>query len=254
MKKFLALILGLVMLLGCVSAVAEEAQVDPESMVYESKWVCGDVDMEIYQEEEGFRIMIIRTDDYPAGTCWQYSATYKAEDKSLVAVPTGTKNAITYTEDGTFEFGKTAYEDGEAVFSLNADGQLVWKDQKEDAGKDMLFRKIGNYDKTVWVCDRAKIEMYWEEEGYKVYVEWASTAEESRVWMYSCTYRADTDSLTGFGSCEDLVYDESGTLVSNTEVYSEGAVEFSLTEDHKLVWKDLKEDAGKGMLFELMDF
>ncbi len=255
MKKLLAVMMALALLLGCALALGEESyQIEPESMVYESKWVSEGFTAEIYQEEEGFRVLITRMDDYPNGTCWEYSALYNAESKKLLSMPTGVKSAITYTEDGTFEFGKSVYEDGEAEFSLTEEGTLVWKDLKEDAGKGVEFRKIGFFDGTVWVCDRAKIEMDWEEEGYKVYVEWGSNAWESRVWMYSCYYDPQTNSLSGFGTCEDLTYDDNGIVSSSEEVYDLGEVAFALTEDGRLQWFDAVEDAGKDMLFERMDY
>ncbi len=252
MKKMLAVFLALV-LLCCGCALAEGSSADA-GMVFDSKWVNENISAEVRMEDDGFRVLILRMDDYPQGTCWEYSAVYSPETGKLVAVPTGRKSTITYTEDGTFTFGETAYEDGDAEFSLTAEGKLVWTDKKEDAGKGAELEKIGWFDGSKWVCDRASIEMDWEEEGYRVYVEWGSNAWESTVWMYSCFYDAATNSLSGMGSCENLEYDDDGKVVSSGVVYEDGDVTFTLTEEGKLLWKDAKEDAGKDMQFERMEY
>ncbi len=254
MKKLLAALTALVLMLGCGLSLAEEAQVEAESLVYDSKWVSETLSAEIIQEEEGFRVMIIRMDEYPLATCWEYSALYHQEDGKLLTMPTGIKSTVSYTEDGTFDFTGTLYEDGEAEFSLTEDGKLLWKDLKEDAGKDVQMEKIGWFDGSQWVCDRARIEMDWEEEGYRVYVEWSSNAWESTVWMYSCVYDAATNSLSGFGSCENLEYDDDGLVKASGEVYDMGGVSFTLNEDGKLLWQDAVEDAGKDMAFERLDY
>ena len=41
-----------------------------------------------------------------------------------------------------------------------------------------------------WVCDRASIEIVWEEEGFRVFISWGSSAAETSVWEYSCHYIA----------------------------------------------------------------
>ena len=40
-----------------------------------------------------------------------------------------------------------------------------------------------------WQCGRASIEMYWEEEGFRVHIRWGSSAWEHTEWEYSCYYR-----------------------------------------------------------------
>ncbi len=253
MKKMLAFLAALV-LLCCGCALAEGTSADAAGKAFDSKWVNENTSVEINLEDDGYRVMIVRTDEYPQATCWEYSAVYVPETGKLAAVPLGRKSSVTYTEDGTFSFGETLYEDGEAEFSLTEAGRLVWKDMKEDAGKDAEFEKIGWFDGSVWVCDRARIEMDWEEEGYRVYVEWSSNAWESTVWMYSCFYDAATNSMSGFGSCENLEYDDDGNVISSGVVYEDGEVTFTLTEEGKLLWKDAKEDAGKDMQFERMEY
>ena len=103
-----------------------------------------------------------------------------------------------------------------------------------------------------WACDRASIEMNWEEEGYRVLISWGSSAWENSEWEYSCYYHEEDKTLVSmpFGSRTDYVYGDDGELVSATEIYSDGSATFSLDGEGKLIWQDEKENAGDGMRFD----
>ena len=75
-------------------------------------------------------------------TEWEYSCLYQADDNSLAAMPTGIRTDVVYGDDGEVASYQTVYEDGDAVFTLDEDGFLLWKDLKEDAGKDMRFEHV----------------------------------------------------------------------------------------------------------------
>jgi len=63
---------------------------------------------------------------------WEYSAALNPEKSALTTVPFG----LHYRQDTvTSEWVETYYEDGDAVFTLNDAGMLLWSDLKEDAGK-----------------------------------------------------------------------------------------------------------------------
>ena len=104
----------------------------------------------------------------------------------------------------------------------------------------------------VWQCDRASIDIVWEEEGYRVLVEWANSAWETTTWEYSCYYHEDDCTLVSmpFGRCTEWVYGEDGECVSAEEAYDDGTAVFSLDDDGCLIWQDEKENAGEGMKFE----
>ena len=104
----------------------------------------------------------------------------------------------------------------------------------------------------VWQCDRASIEIVWEEEGYRVLVRWGSSAWEETEWEYSCYYHEDDNTLVSmpFGMRTDLVYSEESELPAYTIVYEDGQATFPLDEEGHLIWTDEKENAGEGMLFE----
>ena len=255
MKKLTAALLGLMLALCvcCLPALAEEKAGDDAAGAFVSKWVNEEGTVEIVRQDDELKAQIVRGGEYPAATCWEYSVAYDAETGTLVSVRPGVKLAITFGEEGGFDISETLREGCEAGFALDAQGRLVWQDDMENPGGGEAFAKIGNYDCTVWVCDRASIEIYWEEEGYKVSVTWASSAFEETEWMYSCYYDPETDSLMdpGTGIRSESVYGEGGEMVSHTDVYDDGEAVFSLDADGHLVWKDMKEDAGAGMVFEL---
>ena len=106
----------------------------------------------------------------------------------------------------------------------------------------------------VWACDRATLEMYWEEEGFRVLIRWGSSAWEHTEWEYSCYYHEENDTVVSmpFGIRTDFVYGDNGELVSATEVYNDGEATFSLDAEGRLHWQDEKENAGEGMAFDKM--
>ena len=106
-----------------------------------------------------------------------------------------------------------------------------------------------------WVCDRASIEIVWEEEGFRVFISWGSSAAETSEWEYNCHYIAETKSLEAMptGIHTDNVYGADGEIVSSTVIYDDGEATFTLDEEGRLLWHDVKEDAGKDMLFERVE-
>lgn len=104
----------------------------------------------------------------------------------------------------------------------------------------------------VWQCDRASVEMYWEEEGFRVMITWGSSAWEQSVWQYSCYYHEDTKTVVSmpFGMRTDYVYGDDGEIVSATDAYNDGEATFLLDDEGYLIWQDEKENAGEGMRFE----
>lgn len=104
----------------------------------------------------------------------------------------------------------------------------------------------------IWECDRATIEMVWEEEGYRVLIHWGSSAWEATTWEYACYYNAEDNTLlsTPFGIRTEWIFDDNGEEKSATVVYDDGIAGFSLDEEGRLLWLDDKDDAGKDMRFE----
>ena len=104
----------------------------------------------------------------------------------------------------------------------------------------------------VWQCDRASIEIVWEEEGYRILIHWGSSAWECTEWEYSCYYHEDDNTLVSmpFGIRKELVYSDDNELPEITVVYEDGDAVFSLDEEGHPIWTDLKENMGENMQFE----
>ena len=264
MKKFIAIVMALMLALSLAAFAAAESEEEmdygkahPESLVFDSEWVSAEANAKIYCEDGGFKISITQNQTWPEAFMWEYSCLYHEDTKTLVSMGFDTKYRITYEASGQggFEISETLYEDGAATFSINDQGKLIWKDEKEDAGKGIEFTKIGWFNDTSWVCDRANIEIAWQDEGYKVFVQWGNSATESSEWDYSCYYDAATNSLTSLAIAtrSELTYNEDGTVASWVDVYTDGSATFKLDADGHLLWQDNKEDAGKDMVFERVD-
>jgi len=148
MKKLLALLLVLLLAVPCAMAEDEEledaVEMPEAAAVFEGIWACDRASMEIIWEEEGFRVLITWGSSATEMTEWEYNCFYHEEDHSVVSVMNnGTKTDFLYDENGEIVSSDIAYEDGEATFTLDEENHLIWKDAKEDAGKDMLFEYQG---------------------------------------------------------------------------------------------------------------
>ena len=110
--------------------------------VYEGKWQCDRATVSMDWEEEGFKVLIIWGNGASETTEWEYSCYYHENDRTLVSMPFGLRTEVVYNDDGSTASFNQVYEDGDAVFSLDADGSLIWKDLKDNAGEGLRFAKI----------------------------------------------------------------------------------------------------------------
>ena len=113
-----------------------------EAAAFEGVWQCGRTTVAMYWEEIGFKVLISQSGSAWEQTEWEYSCFWHAENNTVVSMPFGTRTAYVYGEDGEIASVTEAYSDGIAVFLLDADGCLVWQDEKENAGAGMRFEKI----------------------------------------------------------------------------------------------------------------
>lgn len=227
MKKFFALFLALCLALGVTAALAEEDEIGyypdehPESKVFDSVWVAEDGDWraEVYGEDGGYKLMVVhRLEDKE--DVWEYSALYDEAEKTLVSEPFGLHYTQSVSNPNT-EWD-THYEDGEAVFSINENDKLIWKDQKEDAGSGLEFLRIGNFFGTQWENAGTVVEFYaWYEGEYDI-----------RVFKYEDGSIADNAILKGSYNPETDAVEASGCF-NDGETFD---VTFSYNEDNDLVW------------------
>ena len=147
MKKVFLVLMAFILAITCTAALAEEApaaQEAPDPDNYSGVWQCDRASIEINWEEEGYRVFIEWSSSALEHTEWQYSCFYHEEDNTLVSMPFGLKTDVVYTEGSDEPAYTDIYDDGQATFSLDEDGRLIWQDEKEDAGKDMHFERVGD--------------------------------------------------------------------------------------------------------------
>ena len=249
----------------------EEFEPMPEAAAaFEGVWQCGPATIDMFWEELGFKVLVQVNGNANEVAEWEYTCYYHEDDNTVVALPFGIHAVRSYNENGEFVAYNELYTGGEATFALTENGMLTWTDEKENCGEGMLFEKIADEpfgddfeDESVpmpekaaafegeWQCDRATIEMYWEELGFKVLVEWSSSAWETDEWEYSCYYHEEDNTVVAvpFGTHAQVKYNDEGAVIEHTELYDDGMAVFSLTKDGFLTWNDEKDNAGEGMLF-----
>lgn len=71
-------------------------------------------------------------------TEWKMSGSFDPQTLTI-SYENGVKTVIAYEADGTTETETVEYEDGTGRIVFGGDGTATWEDDKEDAGKDMLF-------------------------------------------------------------------------------------------------------------------
>jgi len=140
----------------------------PEAAAYYSTWVAEDGDwrMEVYDEDGGLKLMIVHQLGDNKEDIWEYAAALNPAKDALTTVPLG----LHYRQDTVSgSWDETWYEDGDAVFTLNDNGNLLWNDLKEDAGKGLEFMKIGNFFGGRWMKDDIEVIFYaWYDGQYDI--------------------------------------------------------------------------------------
>ncbi len=144
MRKFLLVLLALVMMVGLAMAENDSKPMPAEAAAFEGEWQCDRATAELVWEEEGFKVLITWGSSAWETTQWEYSCYYHEEDNTLVSMPFGIRTDLVYDDNGNETSATAAYEDGQATFKIDEDGRLIWIDEKENAGDGMLFEKLDN--------------------------------------------------------------------------------------------------------------
>lgn len=244
MKKGFLILVALVLVLAmALPVMAEEGDEGdhfylddyPAAKVFDSIWMeqAGDGDwrVEAYAEDGGFKMYVAHNLEDGKRDVWEYSALYKEEDKTLATV-----SGMHYQDnrfDPNANFSYYYEEGGDAVFSLNEEGNLIWKDLKEDAGKGLVFKKIGTFLGTQWQSGDLKLEFY---------------------AFYDNQYDIRVFKLNEKGEIVDNAilkgdYDEATNTLKADGCFDDGeniTVIFSYNEDYNIVWTQ----DGKTTIFE----
>ncbi|MBQ7523164.1 MAG: hypothetical protein IJT07_01410 [Oscillospiraceae bacterium] len=145
-KRILCMMLAALMLLSlaaCGEPKQPEATTDETSEVgaaFVGTWVCDRATLEIAKEGEAFNCHIHWGSSYAEAAEWDYTCTYDEAANALVG--TGTRKTVVYADNGDVASSVEEYADGAVQFTLLENGNLVWQDAKEDAGKDMQFERV----------------------------------------------------------------------------------------------------------------
>lgn len=208
MKKLISLLLVLCLSITAMAAFAEESAGNyldshPEAAAFESTWVAEDGDwrIESYAEDDGFRLMIVHKLGDNKEDVWEYAAAMSVSKAgTLTAVPTG----LHYQQDTVTDEYNVRYEDGDAEFSINEEGKLVWKDLKEDAGKGLAFEKIGRFFGGRWMKGNIEVIFYeWYDGQYDIRLyQRGADNQILKDAILKGDYDAGTDTVTAIGEFE----------------------------------------------------
>lgn len=230
MKKLLGLLL-ILCLCACAFACAEEEfgyypDDVPEAKAFLSTWVAEDGEwrIEVYGEDGCLKLMTVHRLGDNKEDIWEYAATVDENDSNALSVePVG----LHYRQDAvTLDWDETYYEDGNASFTLDADGNLLWKDLKEDAAPNVPFTKIGNFYGGRWMKDGdTEVIFYdWYEGQYDIRCyKYGENKEILADAILKGDYDPETDTITAEGFFDP---DAPFTVV------------FSYNEENNVVWTE----------------
>lgn len=95
-----------------------------------------------------------------------------------------------------------------------------------------------------WQDDKASLKVDTIGSDVIVTIEWDQGSGETYSWKYTVKVKGDKLVCSDGGS--KFVSEDGGDPKT---VYTDGSAEFSINKDGMLIWKDKKEDAGKGLKF-----
>ena len=198
----------------------------PEAKAFLSTWVAEDGEwrIEVYGEDGCLKLMAVHRLGDNKEDIWEYAATVDENDSNALSVePVG----LHYRQDAvTLDWDETYYEDGNASFTLDEDGNLLWKDLKEDAAPNVPFTKIGNFYGGRWMKDGdTEVIFYdWYEGQYDIRCyKYGENKEILADAILKGDYDPETDTITAEGFFDP---DAPFTVV------------FSYNEENNVVWTE----------------
>lgn len=104
------------------------------------EWLGERMSIDVEETMEDYQVTVFGSGGAFSGAYWAYTCDYDAETDSLVSNgEVASMVEYTFSEDGEDYSEEVVYEDGEAVFSLDDAGNLIWDDKKENAGEGRVF-------------------------------------------------------------------------------------------------------------------
>ena len=215
---------------------------------FESDWAIAGGLVEIYYEEEGYRVTLTLENEEGAGSLWEYACDYAEDTDSLRSISSSRTDFTFDPDTGDVKNANTVYEgldeEGkETAFSIDAHGCLIWKDGHENAGADLEFANIGRFQ-GVWRNEAEEVEAEFMWNGtdedtffYTVCIQRGNVgAEHYALYLMNGTYDPAAGRLTAEGSCTLFTRNASGEYDSQDDGETVDAF-FSVLENGNLLYE-----------------
>ena len=265
MKKLIAMLLTLALVLYGAAAVAEEGDPVAFNPYLLSGWDTADGQANMLIEEN------------PDGSGWDVEITSGEGEGAYVFMATihydAALDRFVYDEgkywdlsDGASEasdgLGEPSVAGATGSFALSGDlneGRLEWVDDQRPSESVVFIRQPSDYTYYPemeacagdWQSGDYSLEIVHSLDDYNLMncVVTRMTGEREGVrWIYdSCAY----DDVGNALSCEMIgmkftfTLDDSGDLATDEEIFTDGAASFKLNDDGTLTWTDYKEAPGE---------
>ncbi len=266
MEKWTALLVAILMALGCITAGAEGGAPESEERVlaFEGKWSCSDDyamdcywDVEEFEDGErysGYKIDLEKAEGEGL-TYWRFSCAYDPETGRLENL---FGDRTTQAKEGDPILETEEYGPGAAVFTYTEAGSIVWQ-LFRDGEKELeveFEREIGflgmwtpmeeNYS-LLCALDVAETGAGGTRTGYRITIE-KLEGESVTTWDYPCIYNPEDNTLICTLSGTKIVQEKEGD--PSVPVYDNGSATFSIDEEGCILWDDeTEENAGEGLHF-----
>ena len=292
MKKMMALLTALIMILSCAVCLAEG---EPALTVEEAKALYEEYLGRILNREEGFSYgvgtveygLLDPLDVDPA----EYTEGLKKAELTaadIAEAPEGEYVFLNVPDQVQFDFFQGEAEKNyvrvirfgkpeksvllKAVFpddfSMTISGLVqMWANElanangipmeDEETAAPLPVPEAGwfrdSVEGAVWMDDRASLEVIPEGDGYKVLILWASSAWETTEWTYACEYEPEEDRLVAISMiCDDVVYDENGNETRTTIANQECETVFAPNDNGELVITNAADEQLEGKAFTMI--
>ena len=116
------------------------------SGAFEGLWAVGRCSIEITPEDDAYRVFVQWGNSAADCIEWTYTCLYDEVLDGLVSVGEATKADVFYDQGGEISDTELFYSDGVATFFIDGNDRLHWYDEVEDAGEDMAFERVPDFD------------------------------------------------------------------------------------------------------------
>ena len=192
---------------------------------------------------------------YDKGKYWEVPITDSDEEIDLgEAAVAGTTGSFTFTGDPV-DLRLTWVDD------LNPDREVEFEPFDAVLGGmsgDYTYYPESEAFVGLWKAENCQVEIVHMLDDYALYdcivTRYNEDGRTGTCWIYdACAYDDIGEALTSMeiGMKFTFEEDENGDLLSNEDIYDDGAAAFAINDEGKLVWTDFKETPGENeMVFE----